>query len=605
MYYRHSAWRWQAGLASTLLSASLCAAESEPPAEFTPVITTAARISQSLASATAPVIIISRAEIERAQAADMADLLRFYTGLELGRNGGPGQNAGLFLRGTESNHTLVLIDGVEINPATLGGAAIYNIRPELIERIEIVKGPRSALWGSDAIGGVLNIITRVAEDDAAWSFSAGGGSFDTRSASFDARARGQLGGVAFAFSNLDSAGFPTRKDSAIDRAHDNTSISLKADTSVGAAILAARYWEARGNTEYLDFFLAPVEQDFVNTVAAVDISVRPAARWQADLTLSQVRDEILQLNNSDYVSTDRVTADWQNTLTPVPGHTLIAGLSLSEERTESLSFGSFFENSTTLRDVYLSDFIEAGNQQLLLSLRHSHHEAFGSATTWNVEPAFQLDDGLRLILGFGTAYRAPDGTDRYGFGGNPELRPERARNAEVGIQVDLGNAALTASLYRNDIDDLIEFVFDPLTFEGGNVNAGQARIRGLELNYELVREFWRWRIAGIVQHPENLADGSTLARRARRSLSTSLIRNFSWGQLGLDVLATEERRDSPFSSTVNAGYVLGNLTARVDLGDDLALRMRLENILDSDYETAAGFNSTGRSVMLSLSYSRK
>ncbi|NNF52254.1 MAG: TonB-dependent receptor [Gammaproteobacteria bacterium] len=578
------------------------ARDVEVPAELSTVISTAARVPQNLTKATAPVLVISRAEIERSQAGDLAELLRFYAGIELGRNGGPGQNAGLFLRGTESNHTLVLVDGVEINPGTLGGAAIQNIRPEVIERIEIVKGPRSALWGSEAIGGVLNIITRNAEDGLAWSASAGHGKYDTRSASVESRLRGSRGGIVFGLANVDTDGFPTRSDSETDRAHRNTTLSFKADTAFGGTTLAARYWEARGETEYLDFFLAPVQQDFVNSVAAAEVGLSFRDNWLSELILSQTRDEIVQLDSDDYVSTDRIVANWQNTVSPGSGHTLLAGVSVGEERTQSLSFGSFFADKTRTRDVYLSDFVEFAEHRLLVSARHSHHDGFGSAFTWNVEPTLQIDDRLSLSLGIGTAYRAPDGTDRFGFGGNPDLRPERARNTEIGLHFELGRARLATSVFQNKIDDLIEFVFDPVTFEGGNINVGRARISGIEVSYELVAQDWRWRAGAIVQNPENLTDGTTLARRSKRSLSTSFSRTLSWGELGLDVLASESRRDSPFSDIVNAGYVLANVTARVDLSRRMALRMRLENLLNSRYETAAGFNSPGRGLMLSLSY---
>ena len=593
---------WCAAAAFSVSASLSEARDFEAPAELSPVISTAARMPQSLGKATAPVIVIGRADIERAQAGDLAELLRFYAGIELGRNGGPGQNVGLFLRGTESNHTLVLVDGVEINPGTLGGAAIQNIRPEIIERIEIVKGPRSALWGSEAIGGVLNIITRKAEKGLAWSANAGHGVYDTRTASFESRMRGAHGGLVFGIANVDTDGFPTRSDSDIDRAHHNTSLNLKADTAVRGMTLAARYWAARGNTEYLDFFLAPLEQDFVNSAAALEVGTSFGEGWLSELVLSQTRDEITQLDNDDYVSTDRLVANWQNTLTMGSAHTVLAGVSVAEETTQSLSFGTFFEDTARIQEIYASDYIEVAGQRLLVSARHSHHDSFGSAFTWNIEPTLQITEGASLSLGLGTAYRAPDGTDRFGFGGNADLRPERARNAEIGLHFLLGEARLHASVFQNDIDELVEFVFDPLTFEGGNINVGRARIRGLDISYELATPNWRWRAAMLVQNPENRMDGSTLARRARRSLSTSFARALSWGEFGLDILASESRRDSPFSDTINAGYVLANATATLDLGQRMALRMRLENLLDSRYETAAGFNSPGRGLTLSLSY---
>ncbi|MDH3614758.1 MAG: TonB-dependent receptor plug domain-containing protein, partial [Gammaproteobacteria bacterium] len=144
------------------------------------LIVTATRTEIPLHDAIVPVTVITREDIEMSLATDLAELLRFEAGIDIGRNGGPGQSTSIFLRGTESNHTLVLLDGVRINPGTLGGAAIQHIAPEIIERVEIVKGTRSALFGTDAIGGVINIITRRA-NDAYLESSLGAGSFDTRS----------------------------------------------------------------------------------------------------------------------------------------------------------------------------------------------------------------------------------------------------------------------------------------------------------------------------------------------------------------------------------------------------------------------------------------
>ena len=601
----HESFWWS--LRRITICAGLCFAcgslvADEAPLELNPLITTAARMPQTLAEATVPMLIISRAEIERSQASDLGELLRFHAGIDIGRNGGPGQNTGMFLRGSESNHTLVLVDGVEINPGTLGGAAIHNLRADIIERIEIVKGPRSALWGSEAIGGVLNIITRSAQDGHGWSADIGAGRYGARSVAAESRIRGALGGLAVGFSNFDSEGFPTRKGSSIDRAHDNTTVTARADTAIGSTTIAARYWEARGNTEYLDFFLAPVEQDYLNSALASDIGMRFSDNWSSTLTLSQTRDEIFQLDSDDYVTTGRRIVDWQNNWSVRTHHSMLAGISFSEEQTESLSFGDYFGDTTRTRDLYVSDYVEIGQHRLLLSVRHTDHDAFGSAFTWNIEQGLQISPSARLTLGLGTAYRAPDGTDRFGFGGNPDLRPERARNAELGVHFVHGRARFGASVYRNNIEDLVEYVFDPLTFEGGNINVGRARIRGLDLNYELVENDWSWRIAALLQDPENAADGSTLARRARRSLSSSVTRKLQWGELSLDLLASGARRDTPFSDTMNAGYVLANLNTAINLGERLTLRLKLENLLNSDYETAAGFNSAGRGVFLGLSY---
>ena len=166
-----------------ILGSVLCESPraQDSAAHFDEIVVTATRMPIARDRALAPMIVIGRDEIERSLALDLAELLRFHAGLEVARNGGPGQPASLFIRGADSNHTLVLVDGVKINPGTLGGAALQNISADLVERIEIVKGPRSSLYGSEAIGGVVNVITREA-GGRQLTASAGGGRYGTREA---------------------------------------------------------------------------------------------------------------------------------------------------------------------------------------------------------------------------------------------------------------------------------------------------------------------------------------------------------------------------------------------------------------------------------------
>src|SRR5688572_21976866 len=184
-------------------------AEDTVPAERH-VLVTATRTPTPIEEVLASVVVIDRDEIERSLAGDAGDLLRFHAGLDIARTGGPGQTTSLFIRGAESNHTLVMVDGVRINPGTIGQPGLQNLAPELIERIEVVKGPRSALYGTDAIGGVVNVITRRGSLDG-WSAQLGYGDYDTREASVIGGVAGDAGSLDLGLSWIDSAGFPTRK----------------------------------------------------------------------------------------------------------------------------------------------------------------------------------------------------------------------------------------------------------------------------------------------------------------------------------------------------------------------------------------------------------
>jgi len=195
-------------LAAASLTVPPIFAEDNLPEVDDTILVTATRTEKSQFDVVPSTIIITREDIENAQAFDLAELLRFQAGLDIGRNGGPGQTSSVFIRGTESNHTLVLIDGVEMNPGTIGGAAIQNISPEIIERIEIVKGARSALYGSEAIGGVINIITRNAKRDSIET-TVGFGSFGTRTAGFTGSTRQDDRYASLSLNWDETDGFPT------------------------------------------------------------------------------------------------------------------------------------------------------------------------------------------------------------------------------------------------------------------------------------------------------------------------------------------------------------------------------------------------------------
>jgi vitamin B12 transporter len=547
----------------------------------------------------APVIVITREEIERSEAVDVADLLRFHAGLDIGRNGGPGQPASLFLRGTESNHTLVLINGVRMNPGTVGGAAINNLTPELIERIEIVKGPRSTLYGSDAIGGVINIITRRAAAGTQLAASAGGGSFDTRALSGHIAHRDGDLRIGLEVSALDTDGYATQSASPIESAHDNTSINAYAGTRLGAVDAEISRFQAGGTTEYLDFFLTPIDQDFENAVTALNLRAEPVAGWNSHLQLSQAVDEIDQNQSDDYAHTDRKTVDWQNDFQLSEAQLLTAGIMLSREDTAALSFGTLFDESTDVDAVYAQDAIESGAHRWLVAARYTDHETFGSNTTWDLEYGYQLSAATRVTAAAGTAFRAPDSTDRFGFGGNPDLDPEESRNLELGLQHRLSeHQTVTLNAFQNDIDDLIEFDFGTSQM----INVGEARIRGLEAGYTYAGELWNAKVEAIAQDPHSETTDDILPRRARHSLTSSVSRDIGRYQLGADLLLTGERKDSDFSDVTMGGYGLVDLTAAAHITADWTLRARVENLFDKEYEIADGYNTPERSYFLQIAW---
>jgi vitamin B12 transporter len=567
-----------------------------------PVLVTATRGPQPVGAALSSVEVISRDELERLPAADIADALRLRTGIEIARSGGPGQQTSVFLRGTESNHVLVLVDGVRINPGTIGSAAVQNLAPSLIERVEIVKGPRSTLYGSDAIGGVINVITRRGAE-AGLGVELGTGSYGTRTAGFSAGAAGERVAGSLAASWLDSGGFPTRSGDSRDRGYRNLSVNGSLRTSLGGIDLGARAWRSGGTSEYSDFFVTPIDQDFVNSAFAVDAGGQPTGSWSTRLTLSHAADRIDQNQSPDFLRTRRWQADWQNDVALGSRHSLTAGVLLQRESAQSDSYGLGFDRRADTRLVYLQDQAEFGRHRLLLAAGHTDHDAFGGHFTWNAEYGLSLGEATSLWAAAGTAFRAPDATDRFGYGGNPDLQPESSRSFELGLRHRIGSRhALSLVAFRNRIDDLIQYVVtDYQTFDGENRNVERARIDGIEASWQYSDGPWLARAGATLQDPRDLSAGSRLLRRARENFTLALARDFGPHQLSIDLLAAGERLDFGSPQPVRLGaYVLANLSARMTLQRGWTVTARLENLLDEQYELARGYNTMDRSLFVTL-----
>ena len=548
-----------------------------------------------MSDATVPVTVITREDIELSLATDLAELLRFEAGIDIGRNGGPGQATSVFLRGTESNHTLVLIDGVRVNPGTIGGAAIQNIAPEAIERIEIVKGARSALFGTDAIGGVINIITRRA-DEGYFEGGAGGGSFASQSGHVSGGNRIAEGEFGVNLNWQSTDGYAPRTDSDVKRGYDNRSVNFYGARRFGANEVNVHHWRAEGNVEYLDFFLNPVDQDFKNTVTAIGLDTRISGSSNSKLILSFIQDEVDQNQTPDFVNSERLSLDWQYSRA-FENHTLTGGVFVVEEHASTLSFGSGFDEDTSTRAVFMQDQLSLGRHKGFVALRLTDHENFGNQTTWNAEYAFGISDALTLNLGLGHAFRAPDATDRFGFGGSPDLRPETADERQLGLRYAPGGRhSIEFELYANDIDDLIEFDFQSFTLQ----NLSKAEVRGAQLGYEYRGEHYVLRADLVRQNADNGISDARLLRRAEETATVSYSHNVGAHRLGLSILASGDRED--FGGVRLPGYVLTNLTVQLQLSDAWQLNARIENLLDAEYQTAANYRMQERSGFIDLKY---
>ncbi len=582
----------------------LSAAESTPLERVT---VTATRTETSLADLPVPIIVIDRATIERNAGASLPDLLRLASGIEIAQSGGPGQLATVFLRGTESDHVLVLIDGVELSPGTIGTLQMQNIDPAIIERIEIVKGARSALYGSEAIGGVINIITR--RDAERLRAYASAGSFKTHELGAGASAGTDSTAFDVDVSHRASDGIAPLESSDVKRGYDNTSANLRLRTDLGAVGVTLRHYRSEGTTEYLESVfdeatfestLQPASQDFENTISEVKFDWR-AGPWHSQLSISDAEDLLAQNGAPTFSDTDRRVLDWQNDFS-AGSHLLTAGLYAENEDVIAENFGRT-EADTDTRALYLQDQWQHDAFNLVLAARGTDHERFGNELSWNIDAGWQLAKAWNLRVNAGRAFRAPNATFLFGpFGANPDLEPEISLQSEIALawQIDAAQQ-ITLAAFDNRIDDMIDF--DPAMFVYDNID--KVRIRGVELSHAWQAEDWRGHADITLQKPEDETTGEPLLRRAERRITFGAQRRAGSVDVGFDVIASGERPDidiDTFQPVTSPGYVVFNLTANWLINAQWSLAARVENALDTEYQTADGYNTAERGVFVTLRY---
>jgi vitamin B12 transporter len=602
---------------------------ADPDTSLSEIIVTATRVPERADKSLEPVLVIDRQALEDSLAVDIGDVLRFHAGIDIDRTGGPGQPLSLFIRGANSDQSIVMIDGVRINSGTQALAPLMNISPELFDRIEIVKGPRSAIYGTDAIGGVVNLITRTDAPSGA-DLMLEYGRYGTGEFAVDGNYTAGGTSMQVALTGQQSAGFPTYAADTLDSGYKNLSGTAAITTHIGEMELGARYYQATGATQYAnavynaDFTafqsFTPLSEDFSNSLFAVHASGNLTDIWHARVTLSRVVDDLRQEQDDPYALasvgdfdyTSRDTIDIQNDV-KIVGDTLkqliTFGAIIYNEQTNSLSYGTGYSIDTHAQTYYVQDQLEAGRNRLLLATGVAHYPEFGDHQTWNAEYGYALTADTLFTISAGTAFRAPSATDRFGFGGTPDLLPESSRNFEVGIKSRIdAHQEITFAAFQDTINDLIVFVNDPtnLIYGGENENIDRARIRGLEASWELHADPWSVHAEGSLQDPRDLVTDTGLLRRTKHSFTLSGARSIGRGELGVDMLLAGPRPDIDVVSGApvqDGGYLLAAIRGKFNLTPAWFVAARLDNALNRHYELANGYNTAGRAASVSTRYS--
>ena len=570
------------------------------------VVVTATRFPQPRSQTLQPVTVITAQDIAQSGQQTLVEVLQALGGVEMASTGGFGQPASVFMRGANPGHTLVLVDGMRISSATAGTTALENVPLAQIERIEVVPGQLSSLYGSDAIGGVIQVFTKGGKDAPATSASAGVGSYGT--SSVGAGIRRTLGATDLSVNvgYFDTKGFDATKPSAPfgihnpDRdAYRNENVSAKlAHQLAEGHELGLTVFQSDGKTHFDN---GPTTDD-VNHQTLTAYSVYSANQiskaWKSLVRLGEgTDDQKISGAFAGAFTTRQPQLTWQNDIVVGPG-TAIAGVEyLAQHVSSDTPYTQTYRNVKSAFGGYTGHYEKHFWQA---NVRQDDNSQFGTHSTGLLGYAYALTSALRVRVGAASAFKAPTFNDLYfpGFS-NPNLRPERSRSKEAGVSYERSGQRVSATYFDNRITDLI--VLDP-TFTPQNL--ASARIKGTELAYQAFVRDLQVRAQATFQDPIDEASGKLLPRRARQYGTLAINQRIAAWRVGGEIVASGARFDAAGEAPATRmhGYALLNLTASYALSRALSLRARWNNVFNRDYALAQNFNTPGSNVFVALHY---
>ncbi len=606
-------------LASALAVAFAAQAQSAAQADAVQMketVVTANRIEQPLSDLVADMSVVGRETIETAGAVGVADVLSRLPGVQMVRNGGAGSTTSVYLRGADTRFTAVYIDGIRVDSQSTGGASWQDIPLEAIDRIEVLRGPAAAVYGSDAIGGVVQIFTKKGEGKAKPYVGLGWGSRGTVKAQ-----AGVSGGVAgwdysLGVSHASSNGFNAKTSAGFNPDADgyrNNAFNGR----VGYQINSNHRVEATALTSYMN---AGYDATVSKTSPMADdrsiykmnaVGLNWLAKWSdvysTRLQYTQSRD-FYQTKPSVYETDTRLHSYLFQNEWRLGAQTVTAALERREDKlvNNGLDIGSRNRSQNALALGY---GLHAGKHTLQLNARHDRDSEFGGHTTGSAAYGYEFMPNWRATASAGTAFRAPTLYQRFSQYGDASLSPEKGRNVELGLKWGKGSDSFSATLYRNNVSNLINYVGGTGTCAGNTglyggcyANVAKARYEGITL--AATTRLGMVNLQGSVdfQDPRDTDKDLQLARRSKRYANLSADTTLAGWKLGAEMQAAGKRFDDAANKIVLGGYTLWNLSAQKQLTREWSLVARINNLADKRYELARTYATEGRSGYIGVKW---
>jgi len=563
-----------------------------------PIVVTATLGPETIGEGLSSVAEISEDEIEKWQPLEFPDLLSSQPGIAISGNGALGKQTTVFIRGHESDATVLLVNGIRIRSATTGSPAWQFLPPQLISRVEIVRGSNSSLYGADAMGGVVQAFTLPSEPGTEGWVESSAGNLDTQNYSAGFSTIDDNSALNIGVNRFRTDGAPVIEGGEEKPYYNNSgtfSASYEFDNGIRTNVT---YLGAEGSADYEGGY-----NDFVFQVAGIGVDVPVTDNWRTSLQFSDARDVLEDYGSYPFeVTTKTRTSRIENWLT-AGVHEFVVG---AERMTDQVEASTSYVETGRDNDAFFGQaLLNFGPSDLHLSARSDDNEAYGTHQTWGAAYGYQFDSHHRLRLSSGTAFKAPTFNDLYyPFGlGNPNLEPEESISYELGFEGTYEHWFWDAAVYQSNVDNLI--VWDSRVAKPLNVQ--EARLRGLEFVVGWQRSGWSSKAVASLGDFENRQDGSELIRRPERSIRIDVDKDLGNWYAGTSVRAESYRYDQVVSRVRIPGYAVWDLRAGMRFGEGWKVSASIDNVLDNEYalaqyDSSRNYISAGRTALVTVRY---
>lgn len=595
-------------ITSALISSSAFAESSKIEQDYAvdeTILITSNPYNQSTDEIMSTVSVITRVDIKRIQPKSVAELLQTTTGIDIASNGGPAQVTSVFVRGTNSTHTLFLVDGVRIDTVTgSGGASVNDIPTYQIERIEVVKGPRAAMYGSDAVGAAIQIFTR---DLAAGEYQAAVeyGSNNYVFAGVTAGISHGKGATTLSVSSETSDGYDvTANEYPVDDdkdSYEKINLSIKGHQELNDALTLnwiGRYddgeYDYDGNSSYT--ILAP-SQEYTKHLLSTGLSYNQD-QWAHNLSIAQYQENQKRLG--DYPAeneTNRNQVDYTSVFSVQNGLSYNFGGQFYQDKYEGT--GSFDGKSRNTTNAFAGALYDARALLTELSVRYNDVENVGSETTYNVSLGYNLSDSIFASVNYGTGFKAPTFYQLYdGYSGNENLVLETSQSWELLLRSTIVGVKAELSYFHLDFDNLLDYDYTTYSY----ANIADAQIKGVELTLSKSLDDLDLSANYAYTDTEDKNTGTQLSRRARHKANVEA--SYHWEKLSLSsVYKYQGTRFDAFSNTSLSAYNTLDISASYQLTNAWKIQVKTNNVFDENYETAPDYVTPGVEYFLQVSYS--